>query len=46
MKKTSLLVDWLIDQLADLSIGEWPESLKDVESKLLAKHPEISDTLG
>jgi hypothetical protein len=46
MKKTSLLVDWLIDMLADVEIGKWPESVKDVEAKLLAEHPEISDTLA
>jgi|SRR6185437_9664602 len=45
-KKTSLLVDWLIDMLADVEIGKWPESVKDVEAKLLAEHPEISDTLA
>jgi hypothetical protein len=46
MKKTSLLVDSLIDMLADVEIGKWPESVKDVEAKLLAEHPEISDTLA
>jgi hypothetical protein len=46
MKKTSLLVDSLIDMLADIEIGKWPESVKDVEAKLLEEHPEISDTLA
>lgn len=45
-KKTSLLVDSLIDMLADVEIGKWPESLKDVEAKLLADYPEISNTLS
>jgi hypothetical protein len=46
MEKTSLLVDSLIDMLADVVVGQWPESLKDVEAKLLAKHPEIAETIG
>jgi hypothetical protein len=46
IKKTSLLVDSLIDMLADVEVGEWPEALKDVEAKLMAEHPEISDTLA
>jgi hypothetical protein len=46
MKKTSLLVDSLIDMLADVGVVHWPESLKNAEAKLLAEHPEISDTLA
>ncbi len=46
MKKTSLLVDSLIDMLADVGIVHWPESFKNGEAKLLAEHPEISDTLA
>ena len=46
MKKTSLLVDWLIDMLADIEVGKWPESVKDAEAKLLVEYPEISDTLA
>lgn len=46
MKKTSLLVDSLIDMLADVVAGQRPESVKDVEAKFLAEHPEMSDTLA
>ncbi len=46
IKKTSLLVDSLIDMLADVEIGSWPESSKDVQAKLMAEHPEIADTLA
>ena len=46
VKKTSLLVDSLIDMLADVGIGHWPESVKDVEAKLLAENPEIAESLA
>ena len=46
MKKTGLLVDSLIDMLADEEVARWPDSLKDVEARLLAEYPEISNTLA
>ena len=46
MKKTSLLVDSLINMLADVEVGVlWPESEKIVEAKLLAEYPEIAKTV-
>jgi hypothetical protein len=46
MKKTSLLVDSLIDMLAETPlIVQWPESLKDTEAKLLAKYPEVAESI-
>lgn len=44
VEKTSLLVDSLINMLADGGI-HWPEPLKDVESALLAENPEIKEAL-
>jgi hypothetical protein len=43
-EKTSLLVDSLINMLADSGI-HWPESLKDAESKLLRDNPEIAEAI-
>jgi hypothetical protein len=45
MKKTSLLVDSLIDMLADKGV-HWPESMKDAEAKLSAKYPEVAEGLA
>jgi len=44
VEKTSLLVDSLINMLADGGI-HWPESLKDAESKLLGENPEIAEAI-
>lgn len=44
VEKTSLLVDSLINMLADSGV-HWPESLKDAEAKLLSKNPEIKEAL-
>lgn len=44
VEKTSLLVDSLINMLADGGI-HWPEQLKDAESALLAENPEIKEAL-
>lgn len=44
VEKTSLLVDSLINKLADVGI-HWPESMKDAEAKLLAEYPEIAESL-
>lgn len=41
---TSLLVDSILDILAEGEI-HWPESLKDIESKLLGKYPEVAMAL-
>ncbi len=43
--KTSLLVDSVINILADAGVGRWPESLKDIEAQLLKEYPEIAETL-
>jgi hypothetical protein len=32
--------------LADVVVGQWTESLKDAEAKLLTEHPEIAETIG
>ncbi|MCO5051245.1 MAG: hypothetical protein M9920_02960 [Verrucomicrobiae bacterium] len=44
VEKTSLLVDSLINMLADGGI-HWPESLKDAESKLFGENPEIAEAV-
>ena len=44
VEKTSLLVDFLINMLADSGVL-WPESLKEVEAKALKENPEISEAL-
>lgn len=45
VEKTSLLVDFLINMLADSGI-HWPESMKNAEAKLLHENPEISEALA
>lgn len=44
VEKTSLLVDSLINMLADVGV-HWPESLKDAEAKLLRENPEIAQAI-
>ena len=44
VEKTSLLVDSLISVLADVGV-HWPESMKDVEAKLLRENPEIAEAI-
>lgn len=44
VEKTSLLVDSLINMLADGGV-HWPESLKDAESKLLGENSEIAEAI-
>ena len=44
VEKTSLLVDALVEMLADGGI-HWPEQMKDAESKLLEENPEIKEAL-
>jgi len=46
MKRTSLLVDSLVNMLADVEVAHWPKSLKDVEAKLLSEYPEIAGALA
>jgi len=44
VEKTSLLVDSLVNLLADVGV-HWPESMKDAEAKLLGENPEIAESL-
>ena len=46
MEKTSLLVDSLINMLADVTIlAHWPKSVNKVEATLLAQYPEVAETI-
>ncbi len=44
VEKTSLLVDSLINMLADSRV-HWPDPLRDAESKVLGENPEIKEAL-
>ena len=44
VEKTSLLVDSLINMLADGGI-HWSESLNDAEEKLLSENPELAEAV-
>lgn len=44
VEKTSLLVDSLINMLADSGV-HWPEPLRDAEPKVLGENPDIKEAL-
>lgn len=44
-EKTSLLVNFLINMLADVGV-HWPEPMKDAEAKILAEQPEVMEAIN